>query len=165
MIKTEEPKNYQQWMECLEYLSRKPVSDEFVSKLKGGSCPGIESVMPQFLERIQGTVNHMLNRCSKTCTASLSDFLEEGDFSNMEQVLYRSYRDMKRCRFYLNIGFIPQVYVQELDEKTVSEIRRYWRELGRAMEDLAEESGSEYVYDTLYWIRRLINKDMRNGQL
>lgn len=163
MLDSCEPKTYQQWMVCFENLSNNLISDEYVSGLRQGSCPGIERVMPQFLDRIQDTVNRMINRYTKSCTASLKGFLEEGDFSNIEIVLYRFFREMKRCRFYLNILFIPEDFVRELDKKTVSEINRYWLGLRRTLEEIADESGNECVYDTICYIKRLMNKDKSNG--
>ena len=163
MFNVDELRTYQQWIGCLEHLSNKKVTDEFVEKLQYGRCPGIETVMPQFLERVQDTVNQMLNRSTRTCTTLLNESLEDGDFSNVESIMYRSFRDIKRCRFYLNIQFIPESFVFELDKKTVSETNRYWKEVNRALTQLAEETGNEDVYDLLYYLNRLIKKDRRNG--
>lgn len=163
MMDENELKTYQQWIGCLERLSKKKVTDEFIANLQYGLCPGIEMVMPQFLERIQNTVNQMMNRSTRACTALLNESLEDGDFSNVESNLYRCFRDIKRCRFYLNINFIPKSFVHELDEKTVNETNRYWNELHKALTRLAEETGSEEVYDLLYYLNRLIKKDKKNG--
>ena len=163
MVNVDELRTYQQWIGCLEHLSNKKVTDEFVEKLQYGRCPGIETVMPQFLERVQDTVNQMLNRSTRTCTTLLNESLEDGDFSNVESIMYRCFRDIKRCRFYLNIQFIPEAFVCELDEKTVSETNRYWKEVNKALTQLAEETGNEDVYDLLYYLNRLIKKDRRNG--
>lgn len=165
MLSVNEPKTYQQWMGCLEYLSKKNVSDEFVDSLSKGVCPGIERVMVPFLERVQDTVNEMLNRYTRNCTRSLKESLEECDFSNVETILYRNYKAMERCRFYLNIRFIPETFAGELDRRTVSEINRYWKELRIALERAVEESGDSNVYDIIYYTNRLISKDRCNGQL
>ena len=90
MIETDELRTYQQWIKCLEYLSTKTVSDEFIENLKNKVCPGIKNVMPQFLERVQATVNKMINKSTKNCTTLLNEALEEGDFSNIESYLYLS---------------------------------------------------------------------------
>lgn len=150
------PKTYQQWLECFENLSKKAVADSYICSLKEGICPGIERVMVPFLERAQDTVNHMMNRTAKGCTRLINESLEEGDFSNMETILYRYYKEMMRCRFYLNIGFLPPQFVHELDQNTVSEINRYWEELKKSFEDLADETGDSNVYDILYYMNRLI---------
>lgn len=163
MINTNELRTYQQWIGCLDYLSKKKVTDEFINNLKYGLCPGIEMVMPHFLERVQDTVNQMMNRSTRTCTALLNESLEDGDFSNVESNLYRCYRDIKHCRFYLNIKFIPESFVIELDEKTVSETNRYWKQVYKVLTQLAEETGNEEIYDLLYYMNRLIKKDRRNG--
>lgn len=163
MVNTNELRTYQQWIGCLDYLSKKKVTDEFIDKLKYGLCPGIEMVMPHFLERVQDTVNQMMDRSTRICTALLNESLEDGDFSNVEANLYRCYRDIKRCRFYLNIKFIPESFVIELDEKTVSETNRYWKEVHKVLTQLAEETGNEEIYDLLYYMNRLIKKDRRNG--
>ncbi|MZL32933.1 hypothetical protein [Blautia wexlerae] len=141
------------------------MSDEFIENLKNKVCPGIKNVMPQFLERVQATVNKMINKSTKNCTTLLNEALEEGDFSNIESYLYRCHREMKRCRFYLNIQFLPESFTCTLDEKTVSEINRYWKEIRGFLVQLAEESGSEDVYDLLYYVNRLIKKDKKNGEL
>lgn len=163
MVNTNELRTYQQWIDCLDYLSKKKVTDEFIDNLKCGLCPGIEMVMPHFLERVQDTVNQMMNRSTRICTALLNESLEDGDFSNVESNLYRCYRDIKHCRFYLNIKFIPKSFVIELDEKTVSETNRYWKKVHKVLTQLAEETGNEEIYDLLYYINRLIKKDRRNG--
>jgi len=163
MVNTNELRTYQQWIGCLDYLSKKKVTDEFIDNLKYGLCPGIEMVMPHFLERVQDTVNQMMNRSTRICTALLNESLEDGDFSNVESNLYRCYRDIKHCRFYLNIKFIPESFVIELDEKTVSETNRYWKEVHKVLTQLAEETGNEEIYDLLYYMNRLIKKDRRNG--
>lgn len=159
------PRSYEEWMACLTYLSQNPVSDEFISKLKQGTCPGIEQVMPQFLERIQDTVNQMVRRCTRNCTKRLNEALEEGDFSNLEAVFYRSCKEMKRCRFFLHICFIPNTFVQKLDECTVSEMHRYFAWIKKSLEELADDSGNSDMYDVLYYLNRLINKDRHNGKL
>lgn len=158
-----ELKTYQQWIGCLDYLGKRKVTDEFIDNLKYGLCPGIEMVMPQFLERVQDTVNQMMNRSTRTCTTLLNESLEEGDFSNMESVLYRCFKDIKRCRFYLNINFIPRDFAVELDTNTVSETNRYWKEVHKALTLLAEETGNEEAYDLLYFLNRLMKKDRQNG--
>lgn len=149
------PKTYQQWLECFDNLSKKAVADSYICSLKEGTCPGIECVMSPFLERAQDTVNRMLNRSARNCTRLINESLEEGDFSNIETILYRNYKEMMRCRFYLNIGFLPKKFVYELDQNTVSEINRYWEELKKLFEDLADETGDPNVYDILYYINRL----------
>lgn len=159
MVDLTVPKTYQQWMECLAYLSEKSVSDSYICLLKDGICPGIERVMTPFLERVQDTVNVMLNKTTKSCTRMVNELLEEGDFSNIETILYRSYSEMQRCRFYINIAFIPQKFVCELDKKTVSETERYWRELKRFFAELADETGDSNMYDILYYINRMMSKD------
>lgn len=151
------PGTYQQWLECFEKLSEKPVADSYICSLKEGTCPGIERVMVPFLERAQDTVNRMLNRSARCCTRLVNEALEDGDFSNMETVLYRNYKEMMRCRFYLNIGFLPQKLLHELDQNTVSEIDRYWEGLKKNFEDLADETGDSNIYDILYYINRLIS--------
>lgn len=45
MVNTNELRTYQQWIGCLDYLSKKKVTDEFIDNLKYGLCPGIEMVM------------------------------------------------------------------------------------------------------------------------
>lgn len=163
MASVNELRTYQQWINCLDYLSKKKVTDEFIDNLQYGLCPGIEMVMPQFLERVQNTVNQMMNRSTRTCTILLNESLEDGDFSNMESNLYRCFREIKRCRFYLKINFIPKPDVAELDKKTVSEMNRYWNEVYKILTKLAEETGNEGVYDLLYYLNRLIKKDRQNG--
>lgn len=163
MVNVNELRTYQQWIGCLEHLSKKKVTDEFIENLQYGLCPGIEMVMPQFLERVQDTVNQMMNRSTRICTALLNESLEDGDFSNVESIMNRCFRDINQCRFYLNIKFIPESFVYELDEKTVSETNRYWKEVNKALTRLAEETGNEDVYDLLYYLNRLIKKDRRNG--
>ncbi len=163
MLRLDEPKTYQQWMECLDYLSKRNVTDEYIEGLRKGVCPGIDKVMIQFLERVQDTVNLMLNRYTKNCTRLLNESLEQHDYSNIEVILYRNYKSMKRCRFYLNIRFIPETYVKELDQRTVSEINRFWNELVAALETMAEESGESNVYDIIYYTNRMIRKDRGNG--
>lgn len=165
MLGLKKPKTYQQWIGCLEYLKEKNVSDEFLDSLRGAVCPGVENVMESFLERIQKTVNVMLNRCTRNCTRLLKDSMEEHDFSNVEVMLYRNYRAMQKCRFYLNISFIPEKFVEELDRRTVTEIKRYWRELRIALEESAEESGDSSIYDIIYYMNKLMNKEGYNGEL
>lgn len=153
------PNTYQQWISCFEFLSKRTVSDEYIEMLKAGSCPGINNVIAQFLARLQETVNNMLNRSTRSCTKLLNESLEEGDFSNIEVILRRHYKEMMRCRFYLNISFIPDEYVSELDNTTVSEIRRYWKTMKKYFVDLTEETGNSDLYDMVYFIDRLVTKD------
>lgn len=126
----------------------------------------MDHVNPQFLERLQDTVNHMLNRSAKSCTKLLNESLEEGDLSNVEIVLKRHYKEMMRCRFYLNIPFIPEEYVDKLDKRTVSEIGRYWNTMRTYLIDLTDETGNSDLYDMVYYMNRLVTKDRwNNGKL
>ena len=122
-------------------------------------------VMAGFLDRLQDTVNSMLQRAVTRCTRSLNTCLEEGDLSNLELLLGRSHREMQRCRFYLRIRFLPPDFVRELDRQTLSETGRFWAELRGALADMAEETGNSDIYDILYYVDRLIKKDRQNGQL
>lgn len=153
------PNSYRQWMECFEYLSCKTVTEEYIESLKVGTCPGIDHVINPFLERLGDTVNNMLNRCTKNCTKLLNEYLEDGDFSNLEVVLRRADKDLEKCRFYLNISFIPKTYVDELDKNTASEIKRYWKTMKEFFEEISEEAGSSELYDMVYYMNRLVAKD------
>ena len=161
----EVPVTYREWMVCFVYMRSRPVTDAFLDRLGQGSCPGVEQVMTGFLERLQDTVNSMLQRAVTHCTRSLNTCLEEGDYSNLETILGRSRREMQRCRFYLRIRFLPPDFVRELDRQTLSETGRFWTELRGALADMAEETGNSDIYDILYYVDRLIKKDRQNGQL
>ena len=159
------PATYREWMVCFTFLRSRPVTDDFLDRLEQGSCPGVEQVMAGFLDRLQDTVNSMLQRAVTRCTRSLNTCLEEGDLSNLELLLGRSHREMLRCRFYLRIRFLPPDFVRELDRQTLSETGRFWTELRGALADMAEETGNSDIYDILYYVDRLIKKDRQNGQL
>lgn len=159
------PATYREWMVCFTFLRSRPVTDDFLDRLEQGSCPGVEQVMAGFLDRLQDTVNSMLQRAVTRCTRSLNTCLEEGDLSNLELLLGRSHREMQRCRFYLRIRFLPPDFVRELDRQTLSETGRFWTELRGALADMAEETGNSDIYDILYYVDRLIKKDRQNGQL
>ena len=161
----EVPATYREWMVCFVYMRSRPVTDAFLDRLGQGSCPGVEQVMTGFLERLQDTVNSMLQRAVTHCTRSLNTCLEEGDYSNLETILGRSRREMQRCRFYREISFLPRDFVRELDRQTLSEMNRFWSELQKALTGMAEETGSSDLYDILYYVDRLIKKDRQNGQL
>lgn len=159
------PKTYQEWMSCFEFLSNRIPSDKDLSLICEGKCPGIENVQVQFLERMNETVNNMLNRSTKNCTRLLNDSLENGDLSNIETILRRGYKDIQRCRFYRNVSFIPVEYVEELDTKTVSEIDRYWKLMKKFFCDLVDETNNPDLDDMVYYINRLIIRDKRDGKL
>lgn len=159
------PKTYQEWMSCFEYLSNRIPSDKDISLIYEGICPGVETVQVQFMERLNETVNNMLNLSTKNCTRLLNEALEEGDLSNIETILRRGYKDIQRCRFYRSVEFIPIEYVKELDSKTVSEINRYWNLMKRFFCDLVDETNNSDLDDMVYYVNRLIVRDKRNGKL
>ena len=46
---------------------------------------------------------------------TLNEALEDGDFSNIEYILRRNYKELQKCRFFLEISFIPTEYVDITD--------------------------------------------------
>ncbi len=149
------PQTYQQWLECFEMLSTGPVSGEYVESLKHGSCPGIEKMTAKFDERLQETVNRMMNRATKHCTRSLNEALEEGDFSYIEVILRRCRREIEHCRFYRELPFLQAEFRDRLDMQVVKETNRYWDRLKGYLAKLIEETESAELYDLLYYIKRL----------
>lgn len=157
-----EPKTYQEWIICFDTLSKKSVTVEEIENLKNGVCPGIESVYTQFFERVQDTVNAMIKRVTKNCTRRVNECLEEGDFSNIEVLLIRSYRELLNCRFYIYIPFIEKSDARLLDKATISEVGRYWQTMKKFFEELLDETNSADIYDMVYFINRLVTKEKAN---
>jgi len=157
-----EPKTYKEWIECLAILSERTTTTKEIEILKYGSCPGIESVYNQFFERVQETVNIMLNRIIKNCTRCVNECLAEDDYSNIEVILIRFYKELLSCRFYIHISFLENKDVQMLDEATISEIDRYWQTIKKYFADLSDETNSSELYDMVYFINRLVTKEKAN---
>ena len=154
-----EPKTYQEWLACFDTLSKKSVSEEEIDGLKYGVCPGIESVYIQFFDRVQDTVNAIIKRVTKNCTRRVNECLEEGDFSNIEVILRRYYKELLNCRFYIHISFIEKSDVLLLDKVTISEINRYWQNMKHFFEVLSDETNNADLYDMVYFINRLVIKE------
>lgn len=149
------PKNYEQWLKTFSLLSSTTVSSEYIQELERGSCPGIEKVSSEFQKRLQETTNSMLTRITKKCTSAVNVTLAEGDFENVEVVMRRFRGEMRNCRFYLHIHFLPKKYIQELDDQVTKEIERYWKELKKYLLALVDETEDVRLYDMVYYLKRI----------
>ena len=149
------PKSYEQWLKTFAILSSTAVREQDIIVLQNGVCPGIEKVSYEFQKRMQETTKSMLTRITRKCTSSINNSLQEGDFENIDVLIRRFYSEMKGCRFYLYINFLPREFIQELDRQVTREIDRYWNELKKYLETLADETNDARLYDMIYYLKRI----------
>lgn len=153
------PINYQDWLQCFETLSTGRVTYEYIMGFRAGRCPGIETVENKFQTHVVETVNNMFSRITRQCTKQVNGILEERDFSETEILFKRISKEMEKCRFYMEIPFLSNEFVKQLDKQFQSEKKRYWNELYCFLMEAADETEQSDMYDMLFYLKRINSKE------
>ena len=108
------PHTYQDWLDCLEYMEKSSVGEEFFDMLTLGSLQCSEQMLLRFREHIVVSLNRMIDHRTKRFIRELNRFLEFNDAAGVVALFRKYKKDMEQCMFFKKIAFVQDTFREEL---------------------------------------------------
>lgn len=149
----EQPRTYQQWLDCFAYLSAHPADREVLELAAGGQYPGKPA--ESFLVRLSDTVGTMLSFRCQQFLRQLDQALGDGEPDLAPLLAARLKKSLRLCLFYRSLPFLEERYVQELDRGFSVQLQNFWTNFLTQLKKIARDSDSPAMEDLLLEMSRI----------
>lgn len=149
------PHTYQDWLDCLEYMEKSSVGEEFFDMLTLGSLQCSEQMLIRFREHIVVSLNRMIDHRTKRFIRELNRFLEFNDAAGVVALFRKYKKDMEQCMFFKKIVFIQDTFREELSISVENQTKAFLKKVIGHLAGQAAETGNPEMEDALYQIKRI----------
>ena len=154
------PRSYYAWLQCLEIMKQRRLSDEEKRLIGEGEWTDASSA--SFLEEsVIDTVNAVLHRETRWFHRDMEMY--GTDTEEMYMLFVMLSRRLRELLFFETMTFLRADFRKELTESVKNETMTYWNGLIRSLQRSCMESGDGRLEDLVFMLRRhapfTMNKD------
>ena len=149
------PTDYNSWLEYLDSLESGYSYDGFEEVLVKSSCPEYRGIKSYLHQRIEKTVNAIINSCIKDLHRNVTKYVEGNEISGMHILFKRFAKRIEKCMFFCYIPFLDGDYKKELFEAAKSETYKFWNAMLASVKADVLNNNNTLLEEELFLIERI----------
>ena len=149
------PSNYEEWLECFEYLKSGNTYPDTIRLIASGQCVSYSQIKGYFNKQLVSTINAMIQKYINVFKKELQMYVEFNEVFNIYIPFKKLANKFSVCLFFTELDFLDEDFITELENSVINDITDFWNSMLDSLHKQYMEQNNQSLEEEFFRIKRV----------